>query len=166
MDKISGILPEKPRLKTEAEVMTPVRPGAPAFGRAEGSAEIRDRVNLSTVKNIGTQEIQNYRNPKEAKNVKIVEELSRSFFMNPVSPKGASSSKSSSDSTEDSTNVVPSGGAVRGSNAAPLEPYAKRDLNPMRQSPRIKSEEVFEETSELPAYSSPPSKVDSLDYYA
>jgi len=85
MDKISGILPEKPRLKSETELMTPVRPGAPAFGRAEGSAEIRDKVSLSTMKNIGTTDIQKYRNPTEAKNVKIVEELSRNFFMTPSS---------------------------------------------------------------------------------
>lgn len=162
MDKISGILPEKPRLKTEAEVMTPVRPGAPAFGRAEGSAEIRDRVNLSTVKNIGTQEIQNYRNPKEAKNVKIVEELSRSFFMNPASPKTGSKSNSNNDSTL----IVSSSSAGRGANAGPLEAYAKREPTPMRESQRSKSEEMFEETSELPVMSSPTSKVDSLDYYA
>lgn len=84
MDKISGILPEKPRLKSEKEPLPPVRPGAPAFGRAEGSSEIRDRVTLSSVKNIAPQEYQNYKNPKEAKNVKIVEDLSRKFFMNPV----------------------------------------------------------------------------------
>jgi hypothetical protein len=87
MDKISGILPEKPRLKTESESMTPVRPGAPAFGRAEGSSEIRDRVTLSSTKNIGPQEYQNYKNPKEAKHVKIVDDLSRKFFMNPSKEK-------------------------------------------------------------------------------
>ncbi len=84
MDKISGILPEKPRLKAETEPLPPVRPGAPAFGRAEGSSEIRDRVTLSSVKNIGPQEYQNYKNPKEAKHVKIVDDLSRKFFMNPT----------------------------------------------------------------------------------
>lgn len=81
MDKISGILPEKPRLKIDSETMTPVRPGSPTFGRAEGSSEIRDRVSLSTTKNIAPQEFQNYRNNKEAQNVKIVEDLNRKFFM-------------------------------------------------------------------------------------
>lgn len=84
MEKISGILPEKPRLRAEKESLPPVRPGAPAFGRAEGSSEIRDRVTLSSMKNIGPQEFQNYKNPKEAKHVKIVEDLSRKFFMSPA----------------------------------------------------------------------------------
>lgn len=82
MEKISGILPEKPRLKTDSDVMVPVRPGAPSFGRAQGSSEIQDRVTLSSVKNIGTQEIQKFRNPKEAKHVQIVDDLSKKFFLN------------------------------------------------------------------------------------
>lgn len=80
MEKISGILPEKPRLKSENEKMVPVRPGAPSFGRPEGSIELRDKVTLSSIKNIGPQETQTFRNLKEAQNVKIVDELSRKFF--------------------------------------------------------------------------------------
>lgn len=83
MEKISGILPDKPRIKAVKEPTPPVRPGAPSFGRPDGSSEIRDRVTLSSVKNIGTEDYQNYRNPKEAKHVKIVEELNRKFFMEP-----------------------------------------------------------------------------------
>jgi len=93
MDKISGILPEKPRLRSDTEAMNPVRPGAPAFGRSEGSSEIRDRVSLSSVKNIGPDEFQNYRNPKEAKNVKIVDELSRKFFMTSAADRAQSSQR-------------------------------------------------------------------------
>jgi hypothetical protein len=84
MEKISGILPERPRIRAESEPLPPVRPGAPSFGRPEGSTEIRDRVTLSSTKNIGPQEFQNYKNPKEAKHVKIVEDLNRKFFMNPT----------------------------------------------------------------------------------
>lgn len=80
MQKISGILPESPRLRAEKENLRPVRPGAPAFGRTEGSSDIRDRVNLSSVKNIGIQDFQTYKNPKEAQHVKIVDEMSRKFF--------------------------------------------------------------------------------------
>lgn len=83
MEKISGILPESPRIRAEKEALRPVRPGAPAFGRSEGSSEIRDRVTLSTVKNIGVQDLKStYRNPKEAKNAKMVEEMTRNFFVN------------------------------------------------------------------------------------
>ncbi len=111
MEKISGILPEKPRLKSDVESMAPVRPGAPAFGRAEGSAEIRDRVSLSTMKNIGTQEVQNYRNPKEAKNVQIVEELSRNFFMNGPAKKTTSSPPEELSSVENRNRMSSPSGA-------------------------------------------------------
>lgn len=80
MEKISGILPESPRLRAEKESLRPVRPGAPGFGRTEGSSDIRDRVNISSIKNIGTPELQTYKNPKEAKHVKIVDDLNRKFF--------------------------------------------------------------------------------------
>lgn len=84
MEKISGILPERPRLKSQREPLPPVRPGAPGFGRIAGSSEIRDRVSVSSMKNIGPFEYTNYRNPKEARQSRIVEELSREFFMTPV----------------------------------------------------------------------------------
>ena len=85
MEKISRILPESPRLKAEKETLRPVRPGAPAFGRAEGSTEIRDRVNISSVKNIGPQEFMqpSYKNLKEAQHAKMVEDMSRKFFAKP-----------------------------------------------------------------------------------
>lgn len=84
MEKISGILPKSPRMITDEKAERPVRPGAPAFGRDEGSVAIRDRVSLSSVQNAnGLREFENYRNPKEAKQVKIVEDLNRKFFMQP-----------------------------------------------------------------------------------
>lgn len=156
MDKISGILPEKPRLKSETELMAPVRPGAPAFGRAEGSAEIRDRVNLSTVKNIGTQEVQNYRNPKEAKNVKIVEELSRSFFMKAPRPASLDSASASSATA----------GVGLQQNKTPARASANSEPISIKEPPKGKAEELFEESAELPLVPSANSKVDSLDYYA
>lgn len=82
MEKISGILPARPRILTEKEKPNPVRPGAPAFGRPEGSNAIKDKVTLSSIKNIGTQDLTNYKNPREAKNVKMIDEMSRKFFMN------------------------------------------------------------------------------------
>lgn len=84
MEKISGILPERPRLRAEKEPLPPVRPGTPGFGRPEGSSDIRDKVTLSSVKNAGAKDLQNYRNPKEARNVKMIEELNRKFFMSPA----------------------------------------------------------------------------------
>ena len=80
MEKISGILPESPRIKAQKEPLRPVRPGAPAFGREDGSSDIRDKVSISSAKNIGVQDFQPYRNPKEAKHAQIVEDLSRKFF--------------------------------------------------------------------------------------
>ena len=103
MEKISGILPEKPRIKNDLEPLPPVRPGAPAFGRSEGSAEIRDRVTLSSAKNIGVQELQNYKNPKEARHVKIVEDLNRKFFLQPEKTQLNVSAESQLRSFEDET---------------------------------------------------------------
>lgn len=81
MEKISGILPESPRIRAEKETLRPVRPGAPAFGRAEGSSDIRDRVTLSSVKNIGVQDMSpSYKLTKDQKHAKMVEEMTRNFF--------------------------------------------------------------------------------------
>lgn len=82
MEKISSILPSKPRIISEKEKLPPVRPGAPAFGRPEGSNAIRDRVNLSSIKNIGPQDFHTYKNPKETKNVRMIDDMSRKFFLN------------------------------------------------------------------------------------
>lgn len=87
MDKISGILPQTPRSapKRVSDSM-PVRPGAPAFGRPEGSAEIRDRVNISSLTDPSI-EMKPYRNPRDAQHVKIAESVTRNFFLTPETEK-------------------------------------------------------------------------------
>jgi hypothetical protein len=83
MDKISGIIPQTPRTASKRFTdSTPVRPGAPQFGRPEGSSEIKDRVSIT---NVQSTDLKPYRNPREAANVKIVDSLSRKFFLTPES---------------------------------------------------------------------------------
>lgn len=89
MEKISGILPSTARMTTNVKEEKPVRPGTPAFGRDEGSLEIRDRVSLSSVKN-SAQNLEDLmppiasrttRDEKDAKHSQIVENLTNKFFM-------------------------------------------------------------------------------------
>lgn len=152
MDKISGILPEKPRLKSDSETMAPVRPGAPAFGRSEGSSELHDRVSLSSVKNIGPQEFQNYRNPKEAKNVQIVDELSKKFFLSQA--KNKPKTGTSVETPKNSPVLIPQEKPVEKKSMAPLE----------MNKPSIDNNEEF---TLPPEFSMPqPTVVEPIDYYA
>jgi hypothetical protein len=114
------------------------------------------------VKNIGTQDIQNYRNPKEAKNVKIVEELSRSFFMTPApkTPQPVAPTATGA--------AMTSGGVTHGefTSAKPSKVMAP----PSKSSDVVRAnEELLMEAEEFQPPLPPPSyasKVDSLDYYA
>lgn len=92
MEKISGILPASARTKV-AEVASaqPARPGAPAFGRPMGRNSLGDRITLSKqieeMRQTGQlpepEASPVYRNPAEAKKVKVIEDLNRKFFANP-----------------------------------------------------------------------------------
>lgn len=83
MDKISGIIPQTPRSAPKRiNSNIPVRPGAPSFGRPEGSVEIRDRVNLSSLSD-PTKDIKPYKNPRDAQHVKIAESVTKKFFNTP-----------------------------------------------------------------------------------
>jgi hypothetical protein len=81
MDKISGIIPQTPRTGSKrGNENTPVRPGAPQFGRPLGSSEIKDRVSIT---NAHSTELKQYKNPREANHVKIADSLTRKFFLMP-----------------------------------------------------------------------------------
>lgn len=85
MDKISGIIPQTPRTGSKRfNDNTPVRPGAPQFGRPEGSSEIKDRVSITNVQSV---EMKPYKNPREANHVKIADSLTRKFFLMPEKEK-------------------------------------------------------------------------------
>lgn len=81
MDKISRIVPSSARVQsTDLDEAHPVRPGVPAFGRAEGHSS-KDRVTLSTLKNVEDPlEFKPYRNTPENAKAKIVEEMNAKFF--------------------------------------------------------------------------------------
>lgn len=81
MEKISGIIPQTPRTANRRVVDDrPIRPGAPAFGQPQGSSDIKDRVSITNARSV---EIKPYVNPRDAAHVKIVENLSRNFFLTP-----------------------------------------------------------------------------------
>lgn len=108
MDKISGIIPQTPRTASKRFTdSTPVRPGAPQFGRPAGSSEIKDRVSIT---NAQSPDFKPYRNPREAANVKIVDSLSRKFFLTPesdTSPADLSSEVSDLSFSESEPNFSP-----------------------------------------------------------
>ena len=97
MEKLSGILPSRPRLKSvDMSTAHPVRPGVPAYGRPLGSTALeRDRVSLSeqarqlaeaSQQAVATPMAQG-RKPSELTKAQIADSLSRQFFdtrLNPV----------------------------------------------------------------------------------
>jgi hypothetical protein len=88
MEKISRILPNSARVGSlEMAQERPVRPGAPAFGRPEGTSEVKDRVTLSSLQtNRQLEDLKPYVNPVEAKRAKIVEDISNKFFAKQAKP--------------------------------------------------------------------------------
>ena len=94
MEKISGIIPASPRTRVaDTSGAQPARPGAPAFGRPMGKNSLGDRITLSKqmeeMKATGAlpepELAPVYKNPTEAKRVKVVEDLNAKFFANPKS---------------------------------------------------------------------------------
>lgn len=92
MEKISGILPASARTSvTDTSLAQPARPGAPAFGRPMGKNSLGDRVTLSKqleqARKNGlapqAEESAVYKNPTEAKKLKVIEDLNAKFFANP-----------------------------------------------------------------------------------
>jgi hypothetical protein len=93
MDKISGIIPASPRLKSvETAAAQPARPGAPEFGRPQGKNSLGDRIQLSKKLEEMRQSGQlpepeaplTYKKPAPTK-LQVVEEINKNFFENPKS---------------------------------------------------------------------------------
>ncbi|MEI7973957.1 MAG: hypothetical protein WCH11_06280 [Bdellovibrio sp.] len=84
MEKISGILPSRPRLKSvDLQSAHPIRPGVPSFGRPVGSTSVqRDRVNLSMqARELASQAMAF--TPKQASELSktaLADKLGRDFF--------------------------------------------------------------------------------------
>lgn len=87
MEKLSSILPSSPRVKSvDIKEMAPVRPGAPAMGRAEGRVSARDRLTLSAnAKDKAFAETMGAKNPREAVHVKIADNVAKKFFETRIS---------------------------------------------------------------------------------
>lgn len=99
MEKISGILPKSVRTGSNRfNDKSPVRPGAPAFGRPQGSSEIKDRVSLTNAQEL---DLKPYKNPKDANHVKIVDKLARDFFMEPEKMNGKGLTQMETDEGDD-----------------------------------------------------------------
>jgi hypothetical protein len=82
MEKLSGILPSSPRIKSvDLDEAPPARPGAPRFGKKQGRNTIADQVTLSAqAKALADASIQGARDPKEIARGKMVDEISKNFF--------------------------------------------------------------------------------------
>lgn len=84
MEKISGILPSRPRLKSvDLQSAHPIRPGVPSFGRPVGSTSVqRDRVNLSMQARDLASQAMSF-TPKQASELTktaLADKLGREFF--------------------------------------------------------------------------------------
>ena len=82
MEKISGILPSSSRVASvDLKESGPVRPGTPAFGRAEGASALRDAKIGQTAGRAAklSQEQLDWRT-KDMQNAATVRELSDKFF--------------------------------------------------------------------------------------
>lgn len=90
MEKISGIIPASARTKVaDTSLAQPARPGAPALGRPMGKNSLGDRVTLSKqmeeMKATGMMPTPEetpavYKNPAEARKLKVVDDLNAKFF--------------------------------------------------------------------------------------
>jgi hypothetical protein len=83
VEKLSGILPNSPRVKSvDLSEAKPRRPGAPSFGVPQGTTSGQDRVTISSSAGVdeAAKDLLTYRNPKDARGAKIAENISRKFF--------------------------------------------------------------------------------------
>lgn len=82
MEKLSSILPASPRVQSvDLQEAAPVRPGAPTFGRPVGVSTVKDRFSVSQqAKDIAFKDTLASVNPKEAKGVKVVDDMTKKFF--------------------------------------------------------------------------------------
>ena len=97
MEKLSGILPNSPRVKSvDVSEAKPRRPGAPTFGLPNGStAAVRDKVSLSNIKpeEVGSDTL-TYKNLKDAKSAKLADDLAKKFFETRLNPQEENLTKS------------------------------------------------------------------------
>lgn len=92
MEKISGIIPASARTKVaDVSVSQPARPGAPLLGRPMGKNSLGDRITLSKeleeLRQTGQfpepEMTPVYKQPAEAKKLKVIQELNEKFFTDP-----------------------------------------------------------------------------------
>ena len=82
MEKLSSILPGSPRVKSvDLKNAQPARPGAPLFGRPNGSVS-SDRLTLSAeARDMAFQETMGAgRNPREMAQTQIAKDVTKKFF--------------------------------------------------------------------------------------
>jgi hypothetical protein len=85
MEKISKVLPNRPRLQTaETSEGLPARPGAPTLGLKQGRNSVKDRVSLTgnEATDAHKQEV-SYRQMKNLKQAKMVDDVTQRFFAKP-----------------------------------------------------------------------------------
>ena len=91
MEKISGIIPQSPRMKLmEVASAQPARPGAPEMGRPAGKNSIGERITMSKqldeLRDSGQLPAPAappvYKNT-EANKLKVIEDINKKFFSSP-----------------------------------------------------------------------------------
>ena len=84
MEKISGIIAANARTRSvDVASSQPVRPGAPAYGRAEGKVTvpaIEDKISLSSIASERPLDPGTYKNSGESAKLKIIKDSTQRFF--------------------------------------------------------------------------------------
>jgi hypothetical protein len=82
MEKLSSILPSNARIRSvDTKDSKPARPGAPLFGRPQGTLSVKDRFSVSKeAVDRAAQDLSALRNGKEFARARMVEDISNKFF--------------------------------------------------------------------------------------
>lgn len=82
MEKLSSILPSNARIRSvDTKDSKPARPGAPSFGRPQGTLSVQDRFSVSReAVDRAAQDLSALRNGKEFARARMVEDISNKFF--------------------------------------------------------------------------------------
>lgn len=82
MEKLSGILPSSPRVRSvDMDEAPPARPGAPTYGKKVGRNTVTDKVTLSPeAKGLKAPSLTKVQDPKELARSKIADNLTKNFF--------------------------------------------------------------------------------------
>lgn len=140
MDKISQIVGSSARVGSgDAKSAPPVRPGAPAFGRAVGESPRGGHDELSTAQRVGIIRSDMIEDKKARAESKIASEMAEKFFFRPQDMKSGAVSASAVGKMKDIEDAIPEEPLLHASSARTEALINGEDANlkiPSKYSPR------------------------------